>query len=167
MTFDKKIAAMLIAPLIGLVIPVTLFFRKLPTPRLTPSEKELIAFSSQPVLVSQSGKITVYSGLQCPLRPPVVIKDTGAKTGGKNFPPGPIPPFGSAASLKAGQAVMAEELPGVSMIYSDGEARIAIIDGHVLREGSTLNDKKLIKIEKTRVLLRRTDGKGIWLYIND
>lgn len=163
MTLDKSIAAMLLAPLLGLVIPGVIYFRKLPTPRLTPSEKELMTFSSQPVTVSTPGRLTVYSGLLCPLRPPLAIKSTAAS--GKSFPPGSIPTPGTAAIGQPGFPVATERAQRVSMIYSDGQARIAIIDGHVMREGSTTGSNKVVKIEKTRVLVR-TDGKDIWLYID-
>ena len=162
MTMDKTIAALLLVPLLGLAIPATLFFRKLPPANLSASEKELAGFSSQPVAVSQPGRLAVYSGLECPLRPPIVL-GSAAKAADKNFPPGPIPLANAAAARqKAGPA---EYRPGVSMIYSDGRARMAIIDGHVLHEGASIGAGKVVKIEKTRVLLRTT-GKDIWLNID-
>jgi hypothetical protein len=51
------------------------------------------------------------------------------------------------------------------MVYSEGSIKTAIVDGHVLHEGSTLSKYLVVKIEKTRVLLR-TAGKDIWLSID-
>ena len=164
MTIDKTIAAMLLLPLIGLVIPATIFLRKLPPTDLSASEKELIAFSSQPVAVSQPGRLAVYSGLECPLRPPIVM-GSAAKATDKNFPPGPIPPASAAAAQQKSRPISTDYLPGVSMIYSDGRARMAIIDGHVLHEGASIGTSTVVKIEKSRVLLRTT-GKDIWLNID-
>jgi len=161
MTMDKTIAAMLLLPLIGLAIPAAVFFRKLPPTDLSASEKELAGFSSQQIAVSQPGRLAVYSGLECPLRPPIV--PAGAKAASGNFPPGPIPPANAAAARQKNRP--AEYRPGVTMIYSDGRARMAIIDGHVLHEGASIGAGKVVKIEKTRVLLRTT-GKDIWLNID-
>ncbi len=163
MTIDKTIAAMLMIPLIGLAIPAAVFFRKMPPADLSGSEKELIAFSSQPVTVAQPGRLAVYSGLACPLRPPVV-KD-GAKAAGQNFPPGPLPPANADAARQKGRPAATDRLPGLTMIYSDGQARMAIIDGHVLHEGASIGNHRVVKIEKQRVLLRTT-GRDIWLTID-
>ncbi|HEX9023478.1 MAG TPA: general secretion pathway protein GspB [Geobacteraceae bacterium] len=160
MTIDKTIAAMLMIPVIGLAIPSVVFFRKLPDTGLTPSERELISFSSQPVSVSQPGRPAVFSGLECPVRPPAV-KEGAAKASTKSFPPGPIPTLARERS----RVIATQALPSVTMIYSDGQSRMAIINGHVLREGATIAGSKVIKIEKTRVLIR-TAGKDIWLHID-
>jgi hypothetical protein len=162
---DKTIAAMLLVPVIGLVIPAAIFFRKLPDTGLTPTEKELMTFSNQPLVVSQPGRMAVYSGLECPLPPPAVTKDVTNKANTTNFPPGSIPTPNAAAALQKNRPVTTVNLPEVSMIYSDGQALIAIVDGHVLREGTGFGSSKVIKIEKTRVLLR-TSGKDLWLNIN-
>ena len=164
MTIDKTIAAILLVPLIGLAIPATVFFRKLPPADLSASENELIAFSSQPVAVLQPGRLAVYSGLECPVRP-TIVTGSAAKAADKNFPPGPIPSASGAAAQQKNLPLSAELLPGVTMIYSDGRARIAIIDGHVLHEGASIGSSKVVKIEKKRVLLRTT-GKDIWLNID-
>lgn len=163
MTFDRTIAVLLMVPIIGLAIPGVLFFRKLPDTGLSPSERELISFSSQPVSVSQPGRLAVFSGQECPIHPPVVTK-SDPKTGPKSFPPGPIPSPGSAAQGQSRPA-RTEALPSVTMIYSDGLSRMAIIDGHVLHEGAAAGTLRVLKIEKTRVRVR-TSGKDLWLPID-
>jgi hypothetical protein len=40
--------------------------------------------------------------------------------------------------------------------------KYAIIDGQVLREGSTFGNSLVVKIEKRRVLMRNA-GKDLWL----
>ena len=165
MTIDKTIAMILMVPVIGFAIPASVYLRKLPPPGLTSSEKELISFSSQPVNVSQPGRLAVFSGLECPIRPPVVKDSSPPKAASKGFPPGPIPSSGTASAQERSRSAAAAYLPSVSMIYSDGQARMAIIDGHVLHEGAAIGTDTVIKIEKTRVLLR-TSGKDIWLNID-
>lgn len=168
MTIDKTIAAMLLAPFIGLGIPAALLFWKMPAAGVTAAEKELINFSAQPVAVSQPGIQPVYSDLECPVRPPAAKQAPkqaqGTGTGAQGFPPGPIPSLSVAAPPKERYA-SAGQLPTVSMIYSDSHARMAIIDGHVLREGASLGAVRIVRIEKTRVLVR-TAGRDIWLNID-
>jgi len=163
MNLDKTIMAILLVPFLGLSIPAALFFRKLPPPALKPVEKELISFASQPVIVTQPGQLAVYTGLECPVRPPAV-KVAAVNKGAANFPPGPIPLVNSAV-LQKSKPVITEYTPGVSMIYSDGQSRMAIIDGHVMHEGAAIGSSKVLKIEKTKVLLRTT-GKDIWLNVD-
>ncbi|MBI2353986.1 MAG: general secretion pathway protein GspB [Deltaproteobacteria bacterium] len=164
MTIDKTIAAMLLAPFIGLCAPAALLFWKMPAAGVTAAEKELINFSAQPVAVSEPGSQPVYAGLECPVRPPAAKKAQGTANGGTGFPPGPIP-SPKAAALPKERNASAGQLPTVSMIYSDSHARMAIIDGHVLREGASLGAVRIVKIEKARVLVR-TDGRDIWLNID-
>lgn len=164
MTIDKTIAAMLMVPVIGLIIPAAIFFRKPPDTGLSPSERELMAFACQPVSVSQPGHPTAFSRLECPIRPPVA-KGTATKAPTKDFPPGSIPSSSPASAQERSRRVATEYLPSVTMIYSDGRSRMAIIDGHVLHEGTAIGGSRVVKIEKTRVLLRTT-GKDIWLNID-
>lgn len=165
MTIDKAIASMLLVPLLGLCIPAALYFRKLPDAGLTATEKELVAFASQAVSVTPPQRTGVYTALACPVEPPTV------RTASATIPANAAPPSprgsvnsGAAAQHKEMTAVR-ESLPAVSMIYSDGPARLAIIGGHVLQEGSTIGAHRVIKIEKKRVLTR-IGGKDIWTNID-
>lgn len=164
MTIDKTIAMILIIPIIGLVIPGTVFLRKPPSTGLSSSEKELIAFSSQPVSVLPPGQTVVFSGLECPIHPPVGACGS-AKASPGSFPPGPIPSSGTAPAGEKNRPITPAPMPGVSMIYSDRQSKMAIIDGHVLHEGAAIGAGKVVKIEKTRVLFR-TGGKDIWIHID-
>jgi hypothetical protein len=86
MTIDKTIVAMLLIPVIGLAIPTAILCRKLPGASLTPTEKELVTFSSQSVTIAQPGRPAVFSGLECPLRPPA---GKGVSTNGPASPSRP------------------------------------------------------------------------------
>jgi hypothetical protein len=48
------------------------------------------------------------------------------------------------------------------MIYSEGDTNMAIIGGQILHEGSTFGSYQVVKIDKTRVLVRSA-GKNLWL----
>ncbi|NTV48595.1 MAG: hypothetical protein HGB32_14690 [Geobacteraceae bacterium] len=158
MTLDRTITTILAVPLLVIAIPAILFFRKLPNADLTPSEKELIDFSSKPVPLSPPQTQVVFSGLASPLRGiSKPIGDILAKSGKPVSTPSTTP-----SNAKSNQRLSLGSLPVVSMIYFAGSTRMAIVDNHVVNEGSTLNGGVIVKIEKTRVLMRKT-GKDIWL----
>ena len=158
MNFDRNIAAMLLAPLIGLAVPVTVFFWKMPPGELTRTETELLKFSSQQLVVSRPTGARPYSGAQNPVLPPKPKQ--AIQTPAATFPPGPMPP--AIGSKQNAVRASKPHVPDISMIYNDSGSKIAIIDGHVLREGSVIAGYSIVKIDKQRVLAR-TNGKEIWL----
>lgn len=158
MTLDRTINTILTVSLLVIAIPAGLFFRKLPNVNLTPSEKELIDFSSKPVALSPPQTQVTFSGLASPLRgTSKPIGDILAKNGKPVYVPST-----STLNTKKKQQLSLGSLPAVSMIYSAGSTRMAIVDNHVVHEGSTLDSGVIVKIESTRVLLRKS-GKDIWL----
>lgn len=158
MNFDRNIAAMLLAPLIGLAVPVTVFFWKMPPGELTRTETELLKFSSQQLVVLRPKAAPPYSGVQNPVLPPKVKQAT--QTPAAAFPSGPIPSAGDIRQKPVPTSVA--HIPEVSMIYNDSGSKMAIINGHVLHEGSVIAGYTIVKIDKQRVLAR-TNGKEIWL----
>ncbi len=160
MNFDRNIAAMLLAPLIGLAAPAAVYFWKMPAGGMTVTETQLMSFSSQPLVVSRRSPPPSYSGINSPIQPLAV--QIQAQTPAATFPPGPIP---TASGVKQPEErANLFHTPSLSMIYSDGGSRMAIIDGHVLHEGSVVAGHTILKIEKTKVLAR-TAGKELWLSI--
>lgn len=157
MNFDRTLAALLLTPLIGLAVPVTVFFWKMPLTDLTRTETELLTFSSQPLVVSRPVTGLSYAGAQNPILPPK--RKASMQASAAAFPPGPIP---SAAGKKDAAPAHTPHIPDVSMIYNDSGSKMAIIDGHVLHEGSAIAGYTIVKIDKTRVLAR-TNGKELWL----
>ncbi len=158
MTLDRTITTILTVLFLVIAIPAILFIRKLPNTDPTLSEKELIAFSSKPVALSSPQTQVIFSGLPSPLR--VTSKPNGdvlVKSVKPVSAPNP-----AALNAKSKLQLSLGSLPVVSMIYFAGSTRMAIIDNHVVHEGSTLNSGVIVKIENTRVLLRKT-GKDIWL----
>jgi hypothetical protein len=182
MNFDATIKNILVALLLVASIPTTFLFWKKPVPIMSASEKELIGFSSQPLTMSPPRSQTVFSALDFPVRitskqpvqatqPPQAAPATQAApvAGGtpKGFPPGPIPSanVGAEAPAKPVQPNSFGSKHVVSMIYSEGSVKTAVIDGNVLHEGSVFGKSQVVSIEKTRVLVR-TAGKDIWLKID-
>lgn len=165
MNVDATMRTILVASLLVIVIPVTFFCWEMPSANLTATEKELINFSSQPLVISPPRPQATFSGLDCPVRV-ASKKQPAAGTGVKSLPFGPIPAANSATvPSKPGRRISFDSRPTVSMVYSEGSIKTAIIDGHVLHEGSFFGKYLLVKIEKTRVLMR-TAGKDIWLSID-
>ncbi len=163
MTIGSSITTLLLAPLLLLSVPAAVYFRKMPPPRISPVEQELITFSCQNVALSPRKPRTFFSGLECLVQPaPTVTRPAPAKSDGVQFPPGPLPPGNAPAVRPADQP---RRLPRLSMIYNDGATKMAILDGHVLSQGGSLAAGKVLKIEKERILLK-TAEREIWLNID-
>jgi hypothetical protein len=169
MTLDRSIATLLLVPLLGLTLPAAVLFYQLPDSGISPVERELIGFSYQPVTLSGGKPPASFAGLECPVAPGMPAGTAAPEPKGKGgpvvFPPGPIPVGAAPVGAKLPRRNPVPALPSVSLIYSDGPVKTAIIDGHVLHEGASLASNKILKIEKTRVLLR-THGKEIWLSLD-
>jgi hypothetical protein len=88
-------------------------------------------------------------------------------SGGKNVTPsGRIPVGGTTPS--ASRPILRNTFgshPVVSMIYTEGSEKIAIIDGQVLHEGSVFGGNRIVTIEKSRVRMKSA-GRDIWLSID-
>ena len=158
MTADRTIPTILFVSFLVIAIPAALFFRKLPKADLTPSEKELIDFSNKSVDMSLPRPQPTFSGRACP------VKATLGKSGDVTTKSGkPVSaPNATPMNAKSGLPRSLASRPAVSMIYYAGSTRMAIIDGHIVHEGSALDGSRIVKIEATRVLMRK-NGKDLWL----
>jgi hypothetical protein len=154
MTVDRTISTILLVSFLVIAIPVALFFRKLPNAELTPTEKELINFSNQPVVMSLPLPQAAFSELVSPVRVASPKNGNITAISGK--------PITARISVKNGLPPSLGSRPSVSMIYYEGSTRMAIVHDHVVHEGSVLDNGMIVKIEKTRVLMRKA-GKDIWL----
>jgi|GEM_PF-1924807 len=166
MTIDKTTITILLILAFVTAIPAALFFRKIPAVELSPSEVELIRFSSTPVALSAPKQQPVFSGLDCPVKA-VTKQDIAStnmtKVGGKSVPPLKFPDLNRAKTdSKKVQPGSLSSLPAVSMIYTEGDTNRAIIGGQILHEGSSFGHYQVVKIERTRVLIRSA-GKNVWL----
>lgn len=168
MNVDTTISTTIMVLCLVLAIPTTLVLRKIPAAEVTPVEQELILFSSSPVALSEAKQQPVFSGLECPVKAaikPVVM--TPGKPG--LITPGmpalaPTVAIPAVTPLKKAQQGTLSGLPTVSMIYTEGDTAMAIIGGQILHEGSTFGSGQVVRIEKTRVQIRRA-GKNIWLNV--
>lgn len=166
MNGNKTIISLLLTLCFVTAIPMTFYFWKLPAAELLPAEKELIGFSSTPVAMSTLKPQPVFSGMNCPVKASIkqAITTSGLTTAGTRVPlptTGPVAGQARPAAQKP-QAGSLSSLPTVSMIYSEGDTNVAIIGGNILRAGSSFGAYHVVKIEKSRVLIRSA-GKNIWL----
>jgi hypothetical protein len=169
MTIDDTIKTIIIGTALGIIIPVTFLFWKAPKPILTAPEKELITFSTTPLEMSPPKSHIVYSALENPVRVTTKMQAPFAGSGGKSTALTPMGTFSSGRnpSPAASRPILRNSFgshPVVSMIYTEGPEKTAIIDGKVLHEGSVFASNRVVRIEKTRVLLRSA-GRDIWLSI--
>jgi hypothetical protein len=151
MTADKTVVSIVLTLLLVMAIPATLLLLKLPDSELTPSEKELISFSNPSVAITTPSPLRTFTGRTCPVTKPAKANRDSADKSLK----GP-------SYIKSTPPRSLASLPVVSMIYYAGSTRMAIVDGHVVNEGSDLDGGVIIKIDKNQVLMRKA-GKDLWL----
>lgn len=165
MTLDATVKTVLVATLLAIGIPGLFLSWSLPAPRLSATERELMNFSSKPLAMSPPSMQTVYPELQSPVRATSKPQTPVAGSMSRSFPPGKIPAASIAEDAsKRRRGNSFDSHPVVSMIYTENSIKTAIIDGQVLHEGSVLRGNRIVKIEKTRVLMRAA-GKDVWLKI--
>ena len=160
MTADKTIPTILLVLFLVFAIPAALFFRTLPSTGLTPSEKELASFSNQPVVLSTLQPQSTFSGLACPVTAPPKPETNVSGKMAATIPA----PNAATKNISKVPARSLSSLPVVSVISYDEYSRMAIIDNHVVNEGSVLDGGVIVKIEKSRVLMRK-NGRNLWLTI--
>jgi hypothetical protein len=158
MTPDRSIINIVLVSIIVMVLPAALYFRTLPEAELSATEKELMNFTFQPVASSSIRSQDSFSGLANP------VKSTAIQNRNSSGRKVSIVPASKAVSriIYKGQPRSLSSLPAVSMIYYADSTRMAIIDNHVVREGSSLEGAVIVRIEKNRVLMRKA-GKDLWL----
>lgn len=169
MTLNRTVMTILIAVFVALGIPALFLFWKKTAISLTPVEKELISFSSKPIVVSKAKQQKVFAGLESPVIPLVKATPAPVAAGAVISVPATAVIRKTETVTKKAQPVRQSlsqaVLPTVSMVYSDGATMMALIDGHVLREGSVIGDIKVLKIEQKRVQIN-ANGKNVWLDVN-
>ena len=152
------------ATLLAIGIPAVFFLWKLPAARLADSERGLISFSQAPLVLPPPRPQISFAGLVCPVR--IAPASGPGRSEAKGFRLGPLPAAPATPVRRAApQRNSFDGRPNVSMIYYDISNKAAIIDGQILHEGSAFGKGLIVRIEKTRVLMR-TDQKDIWLSID-
>jgi hypothetical protein len=157
MTADRSIIAKFLTLFLIIAVPIGLYFRKLPTSVRPSAEIELTKFSSQPVSMSFPQPPVVFSGLVCPVTP-------RRMTLSQPPPAKVVKAAATPLTVKSQPRSLGSSLPVVSVISYDGSTRTAIVGDRVVIEGSELDGGTIVKIEESRVLMRK-NGKNIWLTI--
>ncbi|MDO9069858.1 MAG: hypothetical protein Q7W05_15575 [Deltaproteobacteria bacterium] len=159
-SFYTKLFLTLLA---GLLIPLLLLFTLKLKPVTTPQENELATFSYKPVSITAQTPPSVYAALECPVMPPPKKSAASPSTKIQGYPPVPLSAFAQKRSAASAQKSRSAGIR-LSMIYYDGERRMAIINGNVLKEGDSTPNGTVTKIERNRVMIR-TAGREQWLTI--
>jgi hypothetical protein len=110
---------------------------------LSPAERGILLFRHEKLLIKER-QFTMMSTLKNPM-------ESGSMER-KGYP-----------SVKLADIAPPEQ-QRVSLVLIRGEKRIAIIDKHVVREGDSINEGRIVRIEKGGVLVKNKEGER-WLKI--
>ena len=164
MTVERSVKTMFLAAALALAIPAGCFFWRAPRPELSASEKALAGISCTPVFSASAGPAPSFSGLDWPVGTP---KRPAAAAGHRpqGFPPAPLLALRTAAGFPEPARTSLDRPPTLSMIYNEGSLKSALIDDQVAHEGSRVGGRTVLRIEQSRVLLRKA-GKDTWLSLD-
>jgi hypothetical protein len=112
-------------------------------PALSPTEKDLLAFTPESVDVMERDPIFVNKALKSPIKIQVVSTKRNIRSPKRSLSPE----------------------KKVSFILIKRDKKLAIINGLVLKEGDTMSDSKIVRIKQDRVFIRESGGEGRWLKI--
>jgi hypothetical protein len=163
MTVDTPAKTLLVVSALAIAVPAAFFFWKTPDAELSSSEIEVMNFSGSPSMNIGPRSREAFSGLNWPVRASLKKPASADGAGTEIRPAGRN--YSSITALmgrKPRRRYNNDSPPQISMIYYDNNMKYAIIDGQVLREGSTFGNSLVVKIEKRRVLMRNA-GKDLWL----
>lgn len=110
---------------------------------LTPSQRGILLFRHERIPIKER-QFTLVSALKNPM-------DHG-DIGKRSYP-----------SVKLSD-IAPPERQRVSLVLIRGEKRFAIIDNLVVREGDSMNEGRIVRIEKNGVLVKNKEGER-WLKI--
>lgn len=144
---QKNIFIPVIATVLALLVPGSIYyFVKLPV-KLTPDEKAIYSFNNTPLQFAprtwENGSYTA------PVSPEAISSALNKAAAGQNINPIVLahPP---------------QQLPSLTFILQNNGKNMAILDGSVVREGSSINGWRVKRIESTRVLIQGKRGTQ-WL----
>jgi hypothetical protein len=110
---------------------------------LSPDERGILLFRHEKPSIKER-QFTMMSALKSPM-------ESGSMER-KSYPPVKLSDIAPPEQQK------------VSLVLIRGEKRIAIIDKHVIREGDSINEGRIVRIEKGGVLVKNKEGEW-WLKI--
>jgi hypothetical protein len=111
---------------------------------LSPAEKGILLFRYEKLKIKER-QSAVVTGLKSPME--------SGTSDRKSYP-----------SVKLSD-IAPPDRQRVSLVLIRGERKIAIIDSLVVREGDSINDGRIARIEKGGVLVKNKEGER-WLKIN-
>lgn len=160
MSVSPKLVSVLSLPFAGVLISFCFWHFLVVSPSLTQPEKDLLAFT--PVKVAFHRPVTrLVSGINCPI-PPSPPPSATEKNIQSTYPPVPLKtlllPLGSAARKE----LTDEPVYSLSLVLISEGRKMAILNGHVLKEGERFGSQTVALIEKNRVSLKGPKGE-LWV----
>lgn len=141
---DKQFIAVVVCSLVAIVLVVLGSLRVNFDLALSPAEKSILLFKYDKQNIKER-QFTAMAALKNPMESGFAEK--------KSYP-----------SVKLSDIAPVDQ-QRVSFILIRGEKKIAIIDNLVVREGDTVNEGRIARIEKGGVLVKNKEGER-WLKIN-
>ena len=112
---------------------------------LSPQEKRLLSFHRESNLGITERKAVALNIVRCPI--------SMSNTSEKGFPPSALSEVAPPRSATVER---------VSMILVNKDKRMAVVDGRLVNEGDWINQSRVEKIERNRILLKNKKGEA-WL----
>lgn len=144
---DNKQIIMLISPVAATLFCIIALSHIKFKPFLSPAEHGLTGFSYQKAQIIRRQPLAVHA-----IDSPIRVEAVSPKIAYPQVPLEKMAPVEPEVEIK------------VSFILIDGNRKMAIINGMVVKEGDIFNQNRVAKIEKNRVLIKDKKGER-WIRI--
>lgn len=142
---DNKTKILLVSPVILIILLAVAAYYVPFSKKLSGSEKDILNFSPEDLLIKDRANILISKRVESPVK------------FGTDIKPSLLPKDDLVKGLDYNDTSL------LSLVVISGKEKIAIINGNIFKEGDTIDDMKISKIEPGRVLLKNKESK--WIYM--
>lgn len=157
---DRKIKIQSGLPFLAIMISLSLIKLVNFKPELTPFETRMFGLVAEKIDMREMQPFSIEGDIKSPME---IVKQQP-----KEFPMTPLSSVAPQSPAEA-EKIIKPDLK-VSMIVVSDSRRMAIINGMVVKEGDSVGDSRISRIEKNRILLtehekENKENKTRWLYL--
>lgn len=160
MTGYGKQFSLLALPLAGVIIPLCLWQYVTVTPSVTQRERDVMNCTPPKTELSWPETRSV-TGVECPI-PRTPPPSMAVQSLPVVYPPVPLDRLVPRAGGVGMGVPPPEPVYHLSLVMLDEGRKMAIVNGRVLREGETVGNHRVSRIEKNRVKLKGVKGE-LWV----